>query len=67
MHGPRYLEDLDLAAGGVQVLRVLPILVLLEGVNLDPKGNPLLSSVLPHGELRADTVNLGEGKASRRQ
>lgn len=61
--GQRYLEDLDLAAGRVQVLRVLPVLVLLEGVNLHPKGHPLLPAVLPHGELRADAVNLGGGTA----
>lgn len=56
--GPSYLEHLDLAAGRVQVFRVLPILTLLEGIDLHPKGHALLAPVLPRGELCADAVHL---------
>lgn len=60
-----YLEHLDLAAGGVQVLGVLPILVLLKRVDLHSERHPLLAPVLPRGELCADAVHLG-GKTGRR-
>lgn len=42
----------------MQVLRVLPIFALLEGVDLHPEGHPLLAPVLPRGELGADAVHL---------
>ena len=53
-----HLEDLDLAASGVQVLQELPLLVGGERVHLDAEGNALLSAVLPGRELGADTVHL---------
>lgn len=53
-----YLEHLDLAAGRVQVLRVLPVLVLLKGVNLHSERHALFTPVLPRGELCADTMYL---------
>lgn len=56
-----YLEHLDLAAGRVQVLRVLPILILLKRVNLHTERHALLTPVLPRGELCADAVHLGGG------
>lgn len=53
-----YLEHLDLTASRVQVLCVLPILVLLKGIDLHPKRHSLLAPVLPRGELGADAVHL---------
>lgn len=58
----RYLEHFDLAAGRVQVLRVLPALVLPEGVDLHAEGNALLAAVLAQRELRADAVHLRTGE-----
>lgn len=37
---------------------VFSIFILLEGVNLDPKGHSLLTSVLPGSEFGADAVYL---------
>lgn len=63
-----YLEHLDLAAGRVQVLCVLPILVLLKCINLHSERHSLLAPVLPGSELCADTVHLqGEMWASNKQ
>lgn len=52
------LKDFDLAGGRVEVLRVLSSVSLGEGVNLDPEGDALLSTVLPGSELCADAVHL---------
>lgn len=52
------LEDFDLAAGRVQVLCVLSVPVLLEGIDLHSERHPLLPAMLPHGELSADAVHL---------
>jgi hypothetical protein len=41
------------------VFCVLAILILLKCVDLHPKRHPLLTPVLPWGELCADTVHLG--------
>lgn len=60
-----HLEDLDLAGGGVEVLRVLFALVLFERVDLDAERNALLPAVLPHGELCADAVYLDSGHEHR--
>ena len=40
------------------VLSVLHAVIFLERVDLDPERHPFLSSVLSHGELCADAVNL---------
>lgn len=53
-----YLEDFDLAAGGVDMLHVFPVLVRGESVDLDSEGHPLLPAMLPGSELSADTVDL---------
>lgn len=53
-----YLEDFNLAAGGMDVLHVLPTFVGGEGVHLDPEGHTFLAAVLPGGELSADAVHL---------
>lgn len=58
--GPFGLEDFDLAAGGVDVLDVVAVLVGGERVHLDPEGHALLSTVLPGGELGADAIDLDE-------
>ena len=58
-----HLEDLDLAGGRVLVLSVLHAVVLLERVDLDSERHPFLSSVLSHGELCADAVNLNSRRA----
>lgn len=53
-----YLEDFDLTASRMQMLCILPILILLKGVNLDSEWHTLFSTMLPHSELCADAVNL---------
>lgn len=55
-----YLEDFDLAAARVQVLRVLSAFILFKGVDLDTKRNSFFSTVFPRGELCTDAVNLHE-------
>lgn len=52
------LEHFDLARGGVEMLCVLSILILFKCVNLDAERDPLLSSMLAHGKLCADAMNL---------
>lgn len=42
----------------MEVLRVLSSVSQGEGVNLDPEGNALLSTVLPGSELSTDAVHL---------
>lgn len=42
----------------MEVLCVLPSVSQGEGVNLDPEGDALLSTVLPGSELCADAVHL---------
>lgn len=53
-----YLEDLDLAAGRMNMLHIFSMVVGGEGVHLDAKRNALLPAVLPGGELGADAVDL---------
>lgn len=53
-----HLEDFDLTGSRVKVFCVLFILVLLKSVNLDAERYTFFSSVLPHGEFCADTVDL---------
>lgn len=53
-----HLEDFHLAAGGMDVLHVLPTFVGGEGVHLDPEGHAFLAAVLPGGELGTDAVDL---------
>lgn len=53
-----YFKDFDLAAGRVQMLRVLSCFILFECVNLDAKWDPLLTTMLTHCELCADAMNL---------
>lgn len=53
-----HLEDFDLAAGRVDLLHVLPVLIGGEGVHLDTEGHSFLAAVLPGGELGADAVDL---------
>lgn len=64
-----HLKDFDLAGGRVEVLRVLSSVSQGEGVNLDPEGNALLSTVLPGSELSADAVHLEQqtGKETPRK
>lgn len=57
-----HLKNFDLAAGGVLMLSVLPGLVLLESVDLNTERHSLLSSMLTHGELCADTMDLNNRK-----
>lgn len=57
-----HLEHFDLAGSRVEVFCVFTVLVLSERVDLDPEWDALLSSVLPHGEFRADAVNLQKTK-----
>jgi hypothetical protein len=47
----------------VLVLSVLNAVVLLERVDLDPERHAFLPSVLSHGELCADAVNLNNKRA----
>ena len=42
----------------MEVFSGLSVVSLSEGVDLDPEGNSLLSSMLPGGELCTDAVNL---------
>lgn len=56
--GLLYLEDFDLAAGRVDVLNIVALLVGGERVYLDPEGYSLLAAVLPGGELCANAVYL---------
>lgn len=53
-----HLKDFDLAGGGVEVLRVLLILVLFERVDLDAERHALFSSMFSHGEFCANAVYL---------
>lgn len=53
-----YLEDFDLAAGGMDMLHVFAMFISGESVNLDTEGHPFLPAMLPGGELSADTVDL---------
>lgn len=53
-----YLEDFDLAAGGVDVLDIVAALVGGERVYLDPEGYAFLTAMLPGGELGANAVDL---------
>lgn len=57
---PFGLEDLDLAAGGVDVFDILPLLVRAKRIDLDPEGHPFLPAMLPGCELSADAVYLDE-------
>lgn len=60
MEKASYLEDFDLAAGRMDMLHVFPVFIGGESVNLDTKGHPLLSTMLPGGELSADAVDLSK-------
>lgn len=53
-----HLKDFNLAGGRVEVLCVLSTVSQGERVKLDPEGDALLATVLPGGELCADTVHL---------
>lgn len=53
-----YLKHFDLAAGGVQVLGVLSVLRLCEGVDLDAERYAFLSTMLPRRELCAYAMHL---------
>lgn len=57
-----YLEDLDLAAAGMDVLHVFAVFIGGERVHLDAEGHSLFPAVLPGGELGADAVDLGRRK-----
>lgn len=60
-----HLKNFDLAAGGVQVLRVLSAFILFKSVNLDPERNSFLSAVFPRGELCTYAMNLQWGKEGK--
>ena len=53
-----YLEDLDLAAGRVDMLQVFPVFIAGESVHLDTEGHSLLPAMLSRGELSTDAVDL---------
>lgn len=53
-----YLEDFDLAAGGMDMLHVFPVFIGGKSVHLDTEGHPFLAAMLPGGELGADAVDL---------
>lgn len=61
-----YLKDFDLAAGRVQVLRVLSAFILFKGVYLDTEWNSFLSAVFPRGELCTDAMNLHRREEGKR-
>lgn len=42
----------------MQMLCIFSIFILLKGINLDPEWHALLSTMLPHGEFRADAMYL---------
>lgn len=59
---PTYLEDFDLAASRVQMFGILSCFIFFECVNLDAKWHSLLTTMLAHCKLCADTMNLKAGK-----